>query len=162
MPYQCGKCNKEIEKQQGYEYQCKLFCEDCYMDVLSPPKACDPWAVHSAQTFLKGKDKLSTLTPLQMTIVGYIKEKGEVAMEEIITNLNLTEEEFRREFATLRHMEVLRGEKKNGKIVYKLFWIILTTGGHRRVVRSAVDRNDIGNCTHEPDKRGAITGANVF
>jgi DNA-directed RNA polymerase subunit RPC12/RpoP len=48
MPYLCAKCNKEVEKQQGYEYQGKLSCEDCYMDILSPPKACDPWAVHSA------------------------------------------------------------------------------------------------------------------
>ena len=63
MPYSCAKCDKQIEKQQGYEHQGKLYCEDCYMDILSPPKACDPWAVHSAQTFLKGKDKLSTLTP---------------------------------------------------------------------------------------------------
>jgi hypothetical protein len=91
------------------------------MDILSPPKACDPWAVHSAQTFLKGKDKLSTLTPLQQNVVDYIKRKGEATPEEIITNLNLTEEEFRREFATLRHMEVLRGTKKGGKIFCILF-----------------------------------------
>jgi len=121
MPDLCAKCNKEIGKQQGYEYQDKLVCEDCYMDVLSPPKACDPWAVHSAQTFLKGKDKLSTLTPLQSKIVNYIKEKGEAPIEEIMTNLNLTEEEFRREFAPLRHMEVLRATKKDGKILYLLF-----------------------------------------
>ena len=91
------------------------------MDMVSPPKACDPWAVHSAQTFLKGKDKLSTLTPLQTMIVDYIRGKGEAAIEEIVTNLNLTEEEFRREFATLRHMEVLRGTKKDGEIHYILF-----------------------------------------
>ena len=121
MSCQCTKCNKEIEKQRGYEYQGKLFCEDCYMDVLSPPKACDPWAVHSAQTFLKGKDKLSTLTPLQQSIVDYIKKKGSATPEEISTDLNLTEEEFRREFATLRHMEILRGTKKEGKILCILF-----------------------------------------
>jgi DNA-directed RNA polymerase subunit RPC12/RpoP len=121
MSYRCGKCNKEIEKQQAFEYQGNSFCEDCYMDILSPPKACDPWAVHSAQTFLKGKDKFSSLTPLQLRIVNYIREKGEVAMEEMVRNLNLTEEEFRREFATLRHMEVLRGMKKEGNIFCVLF-----------------------------------------
>jgi DNA-directed RNA polymerase subunit RPC12/RpoP len=121
MPFQCTRCSKEIEKQQGYEYQGKVFCEDCYMDILSPPKACDPWAVHSAQTFLKGKDKLSTLTPLQLSIVNYIKKKGEATLEELIQNLNLTEQELRREFAVLRHMEVLRATKKEGKILYILF-----------------------------------------
>jgi predicted ArsR family transcriptional regulator len=91
------------------------------MDILSPPKACDPWAVHSAQTFLKGKDKLSNLTPMQMKIVDYVKGKGETTIEEMAQDLNLTEEVFRREFAVLRHMEVLRATKKNGRIVYLLF-----------------------------------------
>ena len=121
MLVRCTKCGKEVEKQQAYEYQGNFFCEDCYMDILSPPKACDPWAVHSAQTFLKGKDKLSALTPLQLKIVDYIRGKGGATPEEIGTNLNLTEEEFRREFATLRHMEVLRGTKKDGKIICILF-----------------------------------------
>ena len=121
MPFQCTRCSKEIEKQQCYEHQGKVFCEDCYMDILSPPKACDPWAVHSAQTFLKGKDKLSTLTPLQLTIVNYIKKKGEATLEELIQNLNLTEQALRREFAVLRHMEVLGATKKEGKILYILF-----------------------------------------
>lgn len=121
MLIQCAKCGRKIEKQQSYEGQGSLFCEDCYMDILSPPKACDPWAVHSAQTFLKGKDKLSTLTPLQRNIVNYIKEKRGATLEEIIENLNLTEEELRREFAVLRHMEILRGTKKEGKVVYILF-----------------------------------------
>jgi len=121
MLIQCAKCGRKIEKQQSYESQGNLFCEDCYMDILSPPKACDPWAVHSAQTFLKGKDKLSTLTPLQQNIVNYIREKKEATLEEMIENLHLTEEELRREFAVLRHMEILRGTKKEGKILYILF-----------------------------------------
>jgi hypothetical protein len=46
---QCTKCGKEIEKNQGYEYRGNVYCEDCYMDILSPPKACDSWAVYSAK-----------------------------------------------------------------------------------------------------------------
>ena len=121
MPYPCARCDKQIEKQQGHEYQGKLFCEDCYMDILSPPKSCDPWAVHSAQTFLKGKDKLSTLTLMQMKIVGYVKGKGEITIEEMAQDLHLAEEVIRREFAVLRHMEVLRAAKKGDKILYILF-----------------------------------------
>jgi transcription initiation factor IIE alpha subunit len=121
MPFQCSKCGKTLEKHECYEHQGKVFCEDCYMDILSPPKACDPWAVHSAQTFLKGKDKLSTLTPLQLKIVNYVKEKGEATIEEMIKNLNLTDEELRREFAVLRHMEILKATKKGDKIFYILF-----------------------------------------
>jgi predicted transcriptional regulator len=84
-------------------------------------KACDPWAVHSAQAFLQGKDKLSTLTPLQLKIVNYLKGKGEATMEEIMENLHLPEEASRREFAVLRHMEILKATKKGDKIFYLLF-----------------------------------------
>jgi len=121
MPFQCSKCGKTLEKHECYEHQGKVFCEDCYMDILSPPKACDPWAVYSAQTFLKGKDKLSTLTPLQLKIVDYIRGKGEAPIEEMVENLNLAEEVLRREFAVLRHMEILKATKKGEKIFYILF-----------------------------------------
>ena len=36
-------------------------------------------------------------------------------------DLHLPEEEFRREFAVLRHMEILRATKKEEKIYYGLF-----------------------------------------
>jgi hypothetical protein len=121
MSCPCAKCDKQIEKQQGYEHQGKLFCEDCYMDILSPSKACDPWAVHSAQSFLKGKDKLATLTPLQLKLVNYLKQKGEATLEELLENLNLTDNELRREFAVLRHMEILRATKRGDRIFYLLF-----------------------------------------
>ena len=121
MLTECARCCKKIEEHHGYEHQGKVFCEDCYMDIQSPPKACDPLAVHSAKAFLKGKDKLSTLTPLQLRIVNYIKGRGEATLEEMIENLNLKEEELRREFAVLRHMEIVKATTKGDKIFYILF-----------------------------------------
>jgi DNA-directed RNA polymerase subunit RPC12/RpoP len=117
----CERCGKEVEEQQSYEHLGRAYCEDCYMDILSPPKACDPWAVYTARSSLQGEDKLSVLTGLQCRIVGFIKDKGGATAEEIIESLNLTEQEFKREFAVLRHMEVLRGTKKETKILYTLF-----------------------------------------
>ncbi len=91
------------------------------MDILSPPKRCDPWAVYSAQSSLKGKDKFSTLTPRQLNMVNYLREKGEASMEEMVEKLNLTEETLKREFAALRHMEILKAKKKGDKVYYLLF-----------------------------------------
>jgi predicted DNA-binding protein len=121
MLMHCTKCGKTLENHQCYGHQDKVFCEDCYMDILSPPKACDPWAVHSAKTFLRGKDRLSTLTALQTKIVDYIRGKGEATIEEMVENLNIAEEVLRREFAVLRHMEILKATKKGDKIFYLLF-----------------------------------------
>ena len=121
MGIQCARCGKEIEKSRGYEHLGNAYCEDCYMDILSPPKACDPWAVHSATTFLKGKDKRSALTPQQLKLVNYIEGKKEATVEEIVTGLDLPENEFKREFTILRHMEILGATKKEGRILYALF-----------------------------------------
>jgi tRNA (adenine37-N6)-methyltransferase len=117
----CEKCAKEIGAQERYEHLGRSYCEDCYMDILSPPKACDPWAVYSARSSLQGKDKFSTLTPVQRRIVDYVRTKGAVTAEEVTEHLNLTETEFKREFAVLRHMEVLRGMKKGPMVMYTLF-----------------------------------------
>ena len=115
----CEKCGKEIKER--YEYLGRSYCEDCYMDILSPPKGCDPWAVYAAKCSLQGNDKFSTLTPLQHRIVDYVKAKGEVTAKDLTEHLGLTEEEFKREFAVLRHMEVLRGTKREESILYTLF-----------------------------------------
>lgn len=117
----CERCGKKIEEQQSYDHLGGVYCEDCYMDILSPPKACDPWAVYTARSSLQGQDKFSALTPLQRRIADYVKGKGEASAEEIMQNLNLTQQEFKREFAVLRHMEVLRGAKKGAGVVYRLF-----------------------------------------
>jgi len=58
---------------------------------------------------------------LQTKIVDYIRGKGESTIEEMMKNLNLTEGDLKREFAVLRHMEILRATKKGDKIFYLLF-----------------------------------------
>ena len=117
----CERCAKEIKEDQGYEHCGKSYCEDCYMNILSPPRACDPWAVYVARSSLQGKDKLSELTSLQRSIVDYVRAKGEVTAKEVTEQLGMTEDEFRREFAALRHMEVLRGTKRDSMVRYTLF-----------------------------------------
>ncbi len=115
----CEKCGKQTE--EPYEHLGRSYCEDCYMDILSPPKACDPWAVYAAKCSLKSNDKFSALTPLQNRIVDHVKAKGEVTAKDLTEHLGLTEEEFKREFAVLRHMEVLRGKKEETTVLYTLF-----------------------------------------
>lgn len=117
----CERCGKEIGEDQAYGHLGRSYCEDCYMEVLSPTKACDPWAVYTAKSSLKGRDKLSELTPMQRRIVEYVRAKGEVTAKEMTDQLGLTEDDFKGEFAVLRHMEVLKGVKKGPIVMYALF-----------------------------------------
>jgi len=51
------------------EYGGQVRCEDCYMSALSPARACDPWAVRSAQTLSKLDEGFSGLSKNQAAIL---------------------------------------------------------------------------------------------
>jgi hypothetical protein len=108
----CAKCSAAVEADEVKEYRGEKLCEDCYMDALSPTVVCDPWAVHTAKS-LKDLPGGQILTPLQQKLYDLVKERGEVAMAAAAAYLGLTEDGLRREFAPLRHMEMLRACKKD-------------------------------------------------
>ena len=93
------------------------------MEVLSPMKTCDPWAVHSATTYEKHAGKNRTLTPNQSKMLELLKEKGAMEPKQLLAKMgsNLTLKDLEREFATLRHMEKARGEKQGDKLLWRLW-----------------------------------------
>ena len=54
----CHRCKGIIPDGEENDFHGQILCEDCYMDLLSPPKMCDPWAVHSAKSFEKTAEAL--------------------------------------------------------------------------------------------------------
>ena len=119
----CNKCKQEIDPGEEREHLREILCEDCYIEVLSPLKTCDPWAVHSAKTFEKYSGKNKILTPLQSKILKVLDEKGALEPKQLLLEMgsNLTMKDLEREFATLRHMEKVRGEKQDDKIFWRLW-----------------------------------------
>ena len=115
----CEKCSAQIQEGEEREHLGKHLCEDCYMDVLSPVRTCDPWAVHSAKTFEQHMGGTATLTPVQKEILNVLKETGGIEKSGLLKKLQkkLTLPELEREFATLRHMEKARAEKRGEKVV---------------------------------------------
>ena len=114
----CGKCTAEMTPADAYEHAGQTLCEDCYMDVMTAPKACDPWAVYSA-TRTASQDM--TLTSLQEKMLEMVKTQGPLSQERICSELGLSEAEFRANFVTLRHMELARACKINGEVHYTIF-----------------------------------------
>jgi transcriptional regulator GlxA family with amidase domain len=112
----CENCGAAIEAGEEYEHLGRTLCEDCYLDAMNPPKACDPWAVHTARS--AGTQQL---TELQDSILSLLKEQGALTADELTERLGISETEFRRAFATLRHMELARGFKEGDRVYYTTF-----------------------------------------
>jgi len=119
----CDRCNIAIEPGTEINHQGRTLCEDCYMDALSPVRACDPWAVHSAKSFERHSGGSGALTPIQSEILRILKETGGIERTVLLQQLGgkLTLIELEREFATLRHMEKARGEKRGARVVWRLW-----------------------------------------
>ena len=112
---QCEKCGNVIEEQDSQEFHGQMICEDCYIDALSPAKACDPWAVYSAKSFSKGSGTGTNITETQSKILQILKETGGAEPKIISEQLQISPSDLEREIATLRHMEKLKAELREGK-----------------------------------------------
>ncbi len=118
----CDKCGDEIQDGDHRELHGHTLCEDCYMDALSPPRACDPWAVHSAKSFIKKAIREPELTARQTQILNILRETGGADVKTLLEKLQIKLSELEREIASLRHMEKVRGElREEGKKVLCLW-----------------------------------------
>ena len=115
---ECQRCQRDIPEDESFKYLNEILCDDCYMDAMSPAKCCDPWAVYLAtrtreSTGIKGVDGL---TPFQKEIYELIKSKGKVTGAEVMTAFNITQRDLEGVVATLRHCELVRGQKEDDKV----------------------------------------------
>ena len=114
----CNRCGREVSADDSYQHLGKTLCEDCYIDIRYPAKACDPWAVYSATRSreslgLKGVDGLSDL---QKAIYEFVRGKGKVTREELLENFGMKETELQTQLATLRHCELVKGCKEDNGV----------------------------------------------
>jgi hypothetical protein len=114
----CDKCESPIESGDEREHAGQMLCEDCYMDALSPVKACDPWAVYSAKS-MSSDDR--SLTTLQEKILAVLRETNGIELEPLADKLGISLNELQREIATLRHMEKLRAVMDGDRKVFRLW-----------------------------------------
>jgi hypothetical protein len=111
----CNRCGESIPDGDEMEHYGQVLCEECYMRALSPARACDPWAVRSAQTLLKLDNGYLDLSETQAAILRVLHETGGVEVVVLGEKLQIKLPELERELATLRHMEKVRGQMRSGK-----------------------------------------------
>ena len=107
----CDRCGAALAEGEGVGRGGQTLCEDCLMDVLSPAKACDPWAVKLA----KGAKEMGgegELRGLEKALFELVSKRGRVPKEEVAGLLGVRPTEVERAFAVLRHMELLRGARR--------------------------------------------------
>ena len=114
----CNRCQREINENESFGFFGERLCDDCYMDAVDPPKSCDPWAVYSATRTREssGLTGVEGLTSLQQAIYAFVKNRGKVTSDEIMTKFSLTRRDLENQFATLRHCELVRGQKEGDKV----------------------------------------------
>ena len=120
---ECERCGLNLEKNEVKYFQGKVLCEDCCFELMSPPKVCDPLAVSSTLSVRKqlGQTGTDGLSDLQKRIFNIVAEKGKISREELTISLNLTAQEMEREFAILRHCELLRAFKEDNIVYFTKF-----------------------------------------
>jgi len=112
---QCEKCKIDIVEGEERKLHGQILCEDCSMDLLSPAKACEPWAVYSAKSFAKNQGHESELNTVQQQILALLRKEGPTEPGRLSAQLQVSVTVLERELATLRHMEKIRAELKEGK-----------------------------------------------
>lgn len=110
----CDRCAHEITAGEEMDYYGQTLCEDCYLQALSPNRACDPWAVRSAQTLSQIDEGYAGISPIQAQILQILAETGGVEPEVLAQKLQLKLSELERELATLRHMEKIHAKMRAG------------------------------------------------
>ena len=114
----CELCGRDIADNEIYEHLGETLCEDCYINIRYPAKACDPWAVYTATRSreILGLKGAEGLTELQKAIYDFVKSNGKVTREELMKSFSLAEPDIQRQLAILRHCELVRGTKEDDQI----------------------------------------------
>jgi hypothetical protein len=108
----CDRCKAEVPAGDAVAHGGQNLCEDCLMDLLSPAKACDPWAVKLAKGAMQSGPP-AELQGLEKALYDLVRERGRVPKEEVAQILGTAPREVERAFSVLRHMELLRGRRRD-------------------------------------------------
>ncbi|MGL5514463.1 MAG: hypothetical protein ACRDBM_14680 [Sporomusa sp.] len=119
----CDRCGESLISTEAYHHRGKNLCEDCYIGALQPLKTCDVAAVDAAKKHRQqtGQVGIEGLTDLQQQIYSYIKDHGKATKQELLNHFGFPDWELEKQFAILRHCELLKGKREQGEVYIVLF-----------------------------------------
>jgi hypothetical protein len=120
MAMKCERCGITIAPDEERELHGMRVCEDCYMDLLSPARLCDPWAAKTAKSVSQLAGAEESVTQSQKRVLEILKQ-GPLPLEDLAEKTNLEIPELERDLAALHHMEKVGGSLVNGRQVFQLW-----------------------------------------
>ena len=109
----CDRCDAQMKEEDAIPQGSQMVCDDCAMTLMSPSQPCDPWAVKMATgSFTTKADAVAAVQGNEKKLYELIEAQGRVASEAVPATLGLTPEQVKRAMATLRHMELVRGDRR--------------------------------------------------
>ena len=114
----CQRCGCEVSCGEEFLLNGQVLCDDCYLEESSPVTGCNPLAVYSAKRFRKadGAEAEAGLTDQQRAIYIFIKSREKATLLELCGAFGLSLRELENQVAILRHLELTKGKKEDGKI----------------------------------------------
>jgi hypothetical protein len=118
----CDKCEADVPEKEIYTHAGRKLCEDCYVAALTRPVTCDVGAVSAARASreLQGHTGTQGLTPPQVKLYEFVKEKGRATRKEAAEYMNIPWEDLERQFTVLRHCALMRAFKEGDQIYLTL------------------------------------------
>ncbi|MFP4476508.1 MAG: hypothetical protein ACLFOY_13200 [Desulfatibacillaceae bacterium] len=115
---QCQSCGTRVPADELLEHEGRRLCEDCRMNAMARPRVCDPWAVyHATRTRESGGGQL---TSAQQRIVDLVRGNPGISLAGLFARAGMDADTFERDFAALRHMEILGGQKSGDDVIIRL------------------------------------------
>jgi hypothetical protein len=98
------------------------LCEDCHMEKTHPVKVCNPLPVIISRKMGNvNKDPIDTLNDLQKSIYNHIMSNKKATVQQLCREFKLTEAKLTNQIAVLRHLQLIKGKKKNISSALSLF-----------------------------------------
>jgi predicted HTH transcriptional regulator len=88
------------------------------MEIGLHPKECEPWATYIATHTPGGAGPKSKqgLTELQEKVYEFVKSKGRVRREEVMTTFKLSEADMDAQMTALYHTELVKEQREGNKV----------------------------------------------
>lgn len=116
----CDQCRADLEPGEARTLHGKQLCEDCYIDLLSPARPCDPWASQAAKSVSELAGDKEPITENQQRLLDILQSE-KLTVADLAQKTGLSVDEVERELFTLHHMGKVGANLVDGQRIFQIW-----------------------------------------